>query len=510
MNIKRTKPVVLCIMDGWGLDKKSEFNAVEKAKTPNFDYLCENYPYSTLEASGEAVGLPIGQVGNSEVGHMNLGSGRVVLQTLPKINKAFRDNKIKSNKNFQNFISKHNKNNTVHLLGLCSDGGVHSHSDHIIEMAKLLEENKIKTVLHIFSDGRDSSPKQLGTLIKQFEPLLPISIKIGTLIGRYYAMDRDNRWERVKKSFDLIAYGKCSRKVSNLSEAVKQAYGNNETDEFISPTVIGDYKGMNEGDSLMMINFRSDRVREILLPFIDPNFNKFTKNINTPVLVNNLGMTDYSTEISRFMKSIFINEEIENTLGEVISKSNLKQLRLAETEKYPHVTFFFNGGKETIYPGETRIMVPSPKVATYDLKPEMSARKVENELIKAIKKEEYDLIIVNFANPDMVGHTGDLKATINAVETVDKCVGNIKSVLDKFNGIMLLTADHGNSETMIDIETKLPHTSHTCNKVPLILISSENNYELKDGKLADIAPTILELMSIELPNSMNGLSLLKR
>src|SRR5210317_1135412 len=295
MNETKSKPLVLCIMDGWGLDQKSDYNAVEVAQTPNFDYLSKHYPYSTLDASGEAVGLPNDQVGNSEVGHMNLGSGRVVLQTLPKINKAFLDNKIRTNTNFQNFISKHNKNNTVHLLGLCSDGGVHSHSDHIIEMAKLLEEDKIKTVLHIFSDGRDSSPKQLGTLIKQFEPLLPISIKIGTLIGRYYAMDRDNRWERVKKSFDLIAYGKCSRKVSNLSEAVKQAYGNNETDEFISPTVIGDYKGMNEGDSLMMINFRYDRVREILLPFIDSSFNKFSKDVNTPILLNNLGMSEYST-----------------------------------------------------------------------------------------------------------------------------------------------------------------------------------------------------------------------
>jgi 2,3-bisphosphoglycerate-independent phosphoglycerate mutase len=259
-----------------------------------------------------------------------------------------------------------------------------------------------------------------------------------------------------------------------------------------------------------MINFRADRVRELLMPFIDSSFNKFSKDANTPILLNNLGMTEYSTEISKFMESIFKNEEIENTLGEIISNANLKQLRLAETEKYPHVTFFFNGGKETVYPGEKRIMVPSPKVATYDLKPEMSADLIEAELINAIKNQKHDLIIVNFANPDMVGHTGDLKATIHAVETVDKSIGNVKKVLDQYNGIMLLTADHGNSETMIDIETKMPHTSHTCNKVPLILISSQNNFKLKNGKLADIAPTILELMSIKLPSSMNGQSLLKR
>ena len=510
MNKTQNKPVVLCIMDGWGLDKKSEFNAVELAQTPNFDYLSKNYPYSTLDASGEAVGLPKGQVGNSEVGHMNLGSGRVVLQTLPKIDSAFSDDQIKTNRNFQKFLSNHNKDKSVHLLGLCSDGGVHSHYTHIIEMAKLLHENNLKTVLHIFSDGRDSSPKQLGHLIKEFESKLPKSIAIVTLVGRYFAMDRDNRWDRVKKSFDLIAHGKYTRKEDDVSTAIRKAYESNETDEFISPTVIGDYKGISEGDSLMMINFRADRVRELLTPFINPNFDKFSKTINTPVLRNNLGMTEYSAEISKFMDSIFTSEEIQNTLGEIISKANLKQLRLAETEKYPHVTFFFNGGKETVYPGETRIMVPSPKVATYDLKPEMSANQVEFELIKALKSKKYDLIIANFANPDMVGHTGDLKATIKAVETVDKCVGKIKGVIDSLNGIMLLTADHGNSETMLDTETKMPHTSHTCNKVPLILISPNSNLKLKNGKLADIGPTILELMSIKLPSSMNGVSLLKR
>ena len=508
MKENKNKPVVLCIMDGWGIDKNSKFNAVTLAKTPNVNYLSTKYPYSTLEASGEHVGLPPRQVGNSEVGHMNLGSGRVVLQTLPKINKAFANNNIYNNENFQKFLVKHNKNKIVHLLGLCSEGGVHSHSDHIVEMSKLLHKNDIKTVIHIFSDGRDSSPKQLGQLIKKFESSLPKDIQIGTLIGRYYAMDRDNRWDRVKKSFDLIAYGKHKRKVANIFLAIKEAYENDETDEFISPTLIGNYKGIQEDDSLLMINFRADRVKELLTAFLDPDFSKFKRHFMNPKFTNSLGMSEYSNEISKYMSSIFIKEKIKDTLGEIIAKANLKQLRLAETEKYPHVTYFFNVGNETVNKGETRIMIPSPKVSTYDLKPEMSAKEVENELINAIQNKIYDLIIINFANPDMVGHTGNLRAAIRAVETIDKSVGKIKNALDKTNGVMLLTADHGNCETMKDFETGLPHTSHTCNKVPLILISKNKHLKLQNGKLADIAPTILELMSLQKPDIMNGSSLI--
>ena len=508
MNETLKKPIVLCIMDGWGINKNPENNAVALANTPNIGLLTKTFSYATLDASGEDVGLPLGQVGNSEVGHMNLGSGRVVLQTLPKINKAFADNEIENNNNFQKFLSNHNKNKIVHLLGLCSDGGVHSHSNHILEMSKLLDKNNCKAYIHIFSDGRDCSPKQLGQKIKKFEMSLPKNIKIVSLIGRYYSMDRDNRWERVKKSFDLIVYGKYERKFSNISRGLEEAYKYNETDEFISPTLIGDYKGFEDGDSLIMINFRADRVRELLTAILDPKFKEFAKDSNTPILLNNLGMTEYSTELSNFMNSIFVKENIKDTLGEVISKANLKQLRLAETEKYPHVTFFFNGGEEIVYPGETRIMIPSPKISTYDLKPEMSAKKVETELISSIKNKTYDLIIVNFANPDMVGHTGDLNAAIKAVETVDTAIGNIKKIIVKLDGIMLLTADHGNCEIMFDNIMNLPHTSHTCNKVPLILISKNNNYELRDGRLADIAPTILELLSIKLPNSMSGKSLL--
>ena len=505
----KIKPtVVLCIMDGWGINKKSEHNAVALANTPNVDYLTNTYPYSTLEASGEYVGLPIGQVGNSEVGHMNLDSGRVVIQTLPKINNAFKNDEIRHNKNFIKFISQHKKEKTIHLLGLCSNGGVHSHIDHIIEISKLLDEYNINSVLHVFSDGRDSSPKQFGDIIKKFEASLPKNTKIGTLIGRYFAMDRDNRWDRIKKSFDLIAYGKHQRKTNTISSAVELAYNNNETDEFISPTLIGNYSGIEHDDSLMMINFRADRVRELLSAFINPKFNEFKKNNKSPLITNSLGMTEYSKEISKFMKSIFVRDEIKDTLGDIISKANLKQLRLAETEKYPHVTFFFNGGSEKVCKGETRIMIPSPKVSTYDLKPEMSSEEVEFELIKAIKNNMYDLIIINFANPDMVGHTGSLKAAIKAVERVDTAIGNIKDALDESKSIMLLTADHGNCEIMLDSNTQIPHTSHTCNKVPLIIISPEEHFKLKDGKLADIAPTILEIMSLDIPVAMNGKSLL--
>ena len=508
MGNKQKKPIVLCIMDGWGINENTANNAVALAKTPNVDFLTKTFPYSTIDASGEDVGLPIGQVGNSEVGHINIGSGRVVLQTLPKINKAFDNNQIEKNYNFQNFMSNHNKNKTVHLLGLCSDGGVHSHSSHMIEMSKLLKKNNCKTWIHIFSDGRDCSPKQLGQDIKKFEMSLPENIKIASLVGRFYSMDRDNRWERVKKAFDLIVCGKYDRKFSNTSKGIEEAYKNNETDEFISPTLIGNYKGFEDGDSLIMINFRADRVRELLTAILDPKFRQFEKDFNTPILSNNLGMTEYSTELSKFMNSIFVKENIKDTLGEVISKANLKQLRLAETEKYPHVTFFFNGGEEMVYPGETRVMIPSPKISTYDLQPEMSAKKVEAKLISSIKNKTFDLIVINFANPDMVGHTGDLKAAIKAVETVDIAIGNIKDTIIKYDGIMLLTADHGNCEVMFDEIANLPHTSHTCNKVPLMLISKNKNYKLRDGRLADIAPTILELIAIKSPKNMSGKSLL--
>ena len=507
------KPLVLCIMDGWGLNNDKKNNAVALAKTPNYSFFLRNFPNSKLEASGEYVGLPPGQIGNSEVGHMNLGSGRIVLQSLPKINLAFKKRYIQKNDSLQEFLAAHKTESTIHVLGLCSNGGVHSHKDHIIELTKILNKKKLKVCLHLFSDGRDSSPNEFGNIIRKMLSQLPPKIKISTLIGRYYSMDRDNRWERIEKCYNLIINGKSIYNSENVVQAIKLAYNRNETDEFVSPTVIGDYEGVKSGDSLLIANFRSDRVREILEAFLFPKFFHFKRLNNKPPFKNALGMNEYSEKLNPYIKSIFKNEIIKDTLGEMISKSGLTQLRLAETEKYPHVTFFFNGGNEKKYLNEERTMIPSPKVATYDLKPEMSAKEVEKKLTSSIQNQKYDVIIINFANPDMVGHTGDMEATIKAIETIDTSLAKMKKAIDKTNGIILLTADHGNCEEMWDKQNKTPHTSHTTNKVPLILISSKKNksfadINLKDGKLSDIAPTILNILNLPTSKHMDGNSLI--
>ncbi len=514
MKIKQTnKPLVLCIMDGWGLDNDKKNNAVALAKTPNYNFFLRNFPHSKLEASGEYVGLPKGQIGNSEVGHMNLGSGRVILQSLPKINLSFKKNIVKKNKQLNDFLNTHQTDKTIHILGLCSNGGVHSHKDHIIELVKILNEKNLNICLHLFSDGRDSSPNEFGNIIKQMVTQLPPKIQISTLIGRYYSMDRDNRWERIEKCYNLIINGKSDYNCENVFKAIKLAYDRNETDEFVSPTIIGNYNGIKTGDSLLITNFRADRVREILEAFLFPKFTHFKRFKDKPPFKNALGMNEYSEKLNPYIKSIFKNEVIKDTLGEIISRAGLKQLRLAETEKYPHVTFFFNGGNERKYFNEDRIMIPSPKVPTYNLKPEMSAKQVEKELIFSIQNQKHDLIIINFANPDMVGHTGDIEATIKAVETIDTSLANIKMAIDKTNGVILLTADHGNCEVMWDKQNEAPHTAHTTNKVPLILINSKKNnsftnINLKDGNLADIAPTILNILNLPTSKYMNGNSLI--
>ena len=516
MKIKESnKPVVLCIMDGWGLNHKKKNNAVALAKKPNYDYFLNNFPNSKLQASGRFVGLPEGQIGNSEVGHMNLGSGRVILQSLPKINFAFKQKTIEKNKNFVQFLKNHPDNKTIHVLGLFSDGGVHSHKDHIIEISKLLSKNKKNFCLHLFSDGRDASPYELGENIKSLAKDLPSFGKICTLIGRYYSMDRDNRWERIKKCYDLIVEGRSDYKFNNIIDATKSAYKRKETDEFISPTIVGEYTGVNNGDSLLIVNFRSDRVRQLLDSLLNPDFKHFEREKKLIPFKNSIGMWEYSEKLNKFMKCIFKNEVLKDTLGEVISKSGLSQLRLAETEKYAHVTFFFNGGNEKKYINEDRIMIPSPRISTYDLKPEMSAKKIEEKLVFSIKNHKYDLIIVNFANPDMVGHTGNLASAIKAVETVDSSIGNLKKAIDKTHGVILLTADHGNCEIMWDEKKNSPHTAHTANTVPLILISSKknNNFNkviLKDGKLANIASTILEILELPPQKYMESYSLISK
>ncbi len=510
---KTNKPIVLCIMDGWGLNPSKKNNAVALAKTPNYDHFLNDFHNCKLKASEQYVGLPKGQIGNSEVGHMNLGSGRVVIQSLPKIDVAFKKLKIQKNKELNDFLNYHQKNKTIHILGLFSKGGVHSHQNHLIKLARIINKKKYNVCLHLFSDGRDTSPKEFKTLIKQMLIDIPSEVKICTLIGRYYSMDRDNRWERIQKCYDLIIHAKSEYKYKNIHCAVKAAYERNETDEFISPTIIGDYAGIREGDSFLMTNFRADRVREILEAFLMPKFPYFKRSNNQPPFTNALGMNEYSKKLNPYIKSIFKNQKFKDTLGEIVSKHGLKQLRLAETEKYPHVTFFFNGGNEKKYINEDRILIPSPKVLTYDLRPEMSAKKIEEKLIFCLNKKKYDLIIVNFANPDMVGHTGDLKATIKAVETIDQSLANIKKAINKTFGIMLLTSDHGNCEIMWDKIKKTPHKAHTLNKVPLILINSIKNknfdkINLLDGKLSDIAPTILDIMGISPSKHMDGKSLI--
>ncbi len=512
-NKLKTKPIVLCIMDGWGLRKSKDNNAVALANTPNYDYFSKNFSFSKLTASGKDVGLPAGQIGNSEVGHTNLGCGRIVLQSLPKINSAFKNKEIVKNKSLLSFIKKHKKNNTIHLIGLCSSGGVHSHKNHLIEISKILVKNKLKINLHLFSDGRDTSPKEFGNIINSFVKKLPKEIQISSLIGRHYAMDRDQRWERIKKSFDLIIYGKSEYKYLNIIDAIKSAYKRGETDEFIKSSIIGEYSGVKSGDSLLMMNFRSDRVRELLLSLLSPSFKSFDRGSRGNFFKNALGITEYSDELNKLMKSILVKRPVNDTLGEIISKANLKQLRIAETEKYAHVTFFFNGGKEKQYPNEDRILIPSPKVTTYDMKPEMSAKLIENKLVNVIQKKIYDVIIVNFANPDMVGHTGNLEAVIKSVETIDKAIGNLKKAIDETNGIILLTSDHGNCELMWNNKKKSPHTAHTTNKVPLILINSRqneclNSLKLKDGKLCDIGPTILDFLKLTPSKAMSGKSLI--
>ena len=509
----KNKPVVLCIMDGWGLRKNKNNNAIALANTPNYDNFIKNFSSSTLDASGKDVGLPSGQIGNSEVGHINLGCGRIILQSLPKINLGFKNKEIENNKSLNSFIKKHNKNAVVHLMGLCSSGGVHSHKNHLIEMSKILIRNKIKVRLHLFSDGRDTSPKEFGKIINNFVKALPEEIKISSLIGRYFSMDRDQRWERIKKSFDLIVHGKSEYKYNNIHDAIRSGYERGETDEFIKSSLIGNYNGIQKGDSLLMLNFRADRVRQLLLSLLSPSFNNFHRGKEYNSFKNAIGIMEYSEELNKLMDTIYISNPVKDTLGELISRAKLKQLRIAETEKYPHVTFFFNGGIEKKYPNEDRILIPSPKVSTYDMKPEMSAKLIEKKLINVIKKNFYDVIIVNFANPDMVGHTGKLDAVVKSVEIVDEAIGNIKKAIDKTEGLILLTADHGNCELMWDSKKNAPHTAHTTNKVPLILINSKKNkftksLKLRNGRLSDIGPTILDFLNINPSKSMTGQSLI--
>ncbi|WND01443.1 2,3-bisphosphoglycerate-independent phosphoglycerate mutase [Temperatibacter marinus] len=502
-------PVVLCILDGWGYREDSVDNAIKLATLPNYTKFWEQGNRCWLKTSGLAVGLPEGQMGNSEVGHMNIGSGRVVLQDLPRIDDSISNNMLVHEEEIQAHIhALKTSGGTCHLMGLLSPGGVHSHQDHIVALAKIFSDAGIPVAIHAFLDGRDTPPKSASDFLSRFEEAIHAleEISIATMTGRYYAMDRDERWDRVETAYRAIAEAKGQATAASASEALEKAYAEEKFDEFVPATVIGDYEGMKPGDGLLMANFRADRAREILACFVDPDFNGFPLDSIASTLVSRTGMVEYSSHLAQFMTTVFPSPEINNSLGEIISNAGMKQLRIAETEKYAHVTFFFNGGKEDIFNGEDRILIPSPDVATYDLQPEMSAPELTDNLVKAISSGKYSTIIVNYANPDMVGHTGVLSAAIAAVEAVDKSLGRVEEAVTAAGGQLLITADHGNVELMKNQETGAPHTAHTSFDVPLVALGLDRN--LQDGALSDIAPTILELVGIEQPKDMTGTSLL--
>ncbi len=506
-----TKPVMLMILDGFGINENVDGNAVKQAKTPNIDRLMKKYPTTEIYTSGLKVGLPEGQMGNSEVGHTNIGAGRIVYQELTKITKSIEDGDFFSIPEFTEAIENCKKyNSKLHILGLLSDGGVHSHNRHLYGLLEMAKRRDFENVfVHCFLDGRDTPPASAEGYITELEEKMKEKKvgKIASLSGRFYAMDRDKRWERIKKCYDALVKGE-GNKATSATIAIEDSYQKEIFDEFVEPTIIcnGDtpIATIKEHDSVIFFNFRPDRAREITRAIVDPNFDGFeTEKMETYFVC----FTSYDETMPN-VKIAFKKEPLVNTFGEVISKNGLTQLRIEETEKYAHVTFFFNGGEEKQYPGEDRILVPSPKVATYDLQPEMSAPEVTEKVIEAIKSDKYNAIILNYANPDMVGHTGSLPAAIKAVETVDECLEKVVQAMLEHDGTILITADHGNCEQMIDYKTGEPHTAHTTNPVPLILVTKNEDLKIKSGKLADLAPTLLEILGIEKPAEMTGESIL--
>jgi len=502
---------MLVILDGWGWREDAADNAVEQADTPSFDQLMDG-PHAFLRTSGLDVGLPTGQMGNSEVGHLNIGAGRVVMQELPRIGLAVQDGSLARNPAVLGLIEALRRSGgTCHLMGLISPGGVHAHQDHAAALAGILADARIPTVLHAFTDGRDTPPQSGGEDLQRLQAALPDGVRIATVCGRYYAMDRDNRWDRVERAYLVLTEGRGAA-FADAASAMDDAYGKGITDEFVLPAAIGGYGGMRDGDAILSFNFRADRIRELLAPLLDPGFTAFPRP-RVLKLAAAVGMTRYSDALAPFMQPIFLPQPMDGILGETVAAAGKHQLRMAETEKYPHVTYFLNGGREQPYPGEDRIMVPSPKVATYDLAPEMSAPELADKAVAAIGSGTYDLIILNFANPDMVGHTGKLSAAIRAVEAVDAGLGRIMDAIHAAGGALLVTADHGNCELMRDPSTGGPHTAHTTNPVPVMLdapgVSGAGGLGgLEDGRLGDLAPTLLALMSVPQPAQMTGRSLL--
>ena len=502
------KPVLLMILDGFGLYKDYPGNAISLAKTENLDKLYETCPHTEIYASEKWVGLPMGQMGNSEVGHLNIGAGRVVFQDLTRIGNEIDNGNFYHNQMFLKAVENAKKNNSsLHLMGLVSKGGVHSHFKHLLALIDLAKKEGLKKVyIHVITDGRDVSPDASLEDVKELEDYLKkVGVgKIADISGRYYAMDRDKRWERIKKYFDLVTE-KYENSNPNALDAIKSSYDNGVTDEFIKPVEIDCEGKIKDGDSLIFFNFRPDRARQIVRALVDENFDGFPRKEKNIFLVI---MTQYDDTIPH-TNIAYPENRPTNTLGEILEKNHLRQLRIAETEKYAHVTFFFNGGREVMFEGEDRILVQSPKVATYDLKPEMSAPEITENLIEKLRENIYDCIILNFANPDMVGHTGVIPAAIKAVETVDNCIGKILKEIKKLGGALLITADHGNCDMMLTKDNK-PITSHTTNKVPFILYGVENIKLRSEGALCDIAPTILELLNIKQPKEMTGKSLIEK
>ncbi len=507
--MQKRRPVMLVILDGWGWREEAADNAVRQARTPAFDALWSTCPRAFLRTSGRDVGLPDGQMGNSEVGHLNIGAGRLVLQDLPRINEAVESGDIARNPALTGLIGKlRQSGGTCHVMGLVSPGGVHSHQDHAVALAEALAAAGVPAVVHAFTDGRDTPPQAAAGYVKALGAALPASVPIATVTGRYFAMDRDNRWDRVAKAYAALVEGEGAY-FADAQAAIADGYARNVTDEFLPPSIIGGYRGMHDGDGVLCFNFRADRVREILGALLDPQFSGF-KRARTVKFAGAAGMAEYSETLNRLMPALFPPLTLPNVLGEVAANAGRTQLRMAETEKYPHVTYFLNGGNEARYAGEERILVPSPKVATYDLQPEMSAPELTDKAVAAIGSGKFDLIVLNYANPDMVGHTGSLPAAIKAVETVDEGLGRIAEAIRKAGGALLVTADHGNCELMRDPETGGPHTAHTTNPVPVLLLGADRAAALRDGRLADIAPTLLELMELPQPREMTGTSLIRR
>ena len=508
----KDKVTMLMILDGFGDNKNTDGNAIKLAKTPNIDKLMKKYPNTDIFTSGLHVGLPEGQMGNSEVGHTNIGAGRIVYQELTRITKAIEDGDFFSNPEFIAAIENCKKHNSkLHILGLVSDGGVHSHNRHLYGLLEMAKRRDFEDVyVHCFLDGRDTPPASAETYVAELQEKMKEKGvgKIASLSGRFYAMDRDKRWQRVQKCYDALVNGE-GEKAGDPIKAIEDSYQKEVFDEFVVPTVICNgnepVAKIEENDSVIFFNFRPDRAREITRAIVDPEFDGFeTKKMNLYYVC----FTSYDETMPN-VHIAFKKEPLKNTFGEVVSEAGLTQLRIAETEKYAHVTFFFNGGEEKQYPGEDRILVPSPKVETYDMKPEMSAYEVTDKVCETLENDKYDVVILNFANTDMVGHTGSLQAAIKAVEAVDECVGRIVKIIEEKKGNLLITADHGNAEQMIDYKTGEPHTAHTTNPVPIILVTDNKEYKLKEnGKLADLAPTMLDLMGINKPQEMTGESLL--